>query len=132
MKIQWHKLNHLPTDTSFCINQPLYTIHNCTFVGVITQGPSNVTYFPGDPNITLTCTVTSGIPAWKVNETTVLLSQFDDPANNPDVPPGHSRMGTDIIIEVPPANNTRYVCLVVVSINESHQSDQAFVYVAGE
>ena len=75
--------------------------------------------------------MTSGVPAWIVNETAVLLSQLDDPDNNPNVPPGHSRIGTDMIIEAPPANNTMYVCLVQVSINESFQSDPAFVYVAG-
>ena len=102
------------------------------FTGVITQGPSNVTYFPGDPDIRLTCTVSSGVPAWVINGTAFLLSQFDDPTNNPNVPPGHSRMGTDIIIEAPPANNTVYTCVVDVSVNESFQSDPAFVYVAGE
>ena len=101
------------------------------FTDVIIQGPSNVTYFPGDPNIRLTCRVTRGIPVWVVNGTPVLLSQIDDPNNNPNVPPGLSRIGFDIIIEAPPANNTMYVCFVQVSINESFQSDQAFVYVAG-
>ena len=102
------------------------------FTGVIIQGPSNVTYFPGDPNIRLICTVSSGVPAWTVNGSLIALSQFDDPANNPNVPPGHSRMGADIIIEAPPANNTMYACLVDVSVNESFRSDPAFVYVAGE
>ena len=101
-------------------------------VGAITQGPSNVTYFPGDPDIRLTCTVTSGVPAWVINGTVVLLTQLDNPANFPNVPPGHSRIGSDIIIEAPPANSTVYVCLVEISLNESFQSDPAFVYVAGE
>ena len=67
-----------------------------------------------------------------MNGSASLLSDFDDPANHPNVPPGHSRMGFNIIIQVPPANNTRYACVVDVSVNESYKSDLAFVYVAGE
>ena len=75
--------------------------------------------------------MTRGVPVWFVNGSVVTLSQLDDPDNNPNVPPGHSRIGSDIIIEAPPANNTRYECLVQVSINEFYQSDPALVYVAG-
>ena len=75
--------------------------------------------------------MTRGIPVWIVNGTAVTLAQIDDPGNNPNVPPGHSRIGSDIIIEAPPANNTMYFCEVALSHSEFYHSDTAFVYVAG-
>ena len=76
--------------------------------------------------------MTSGVPIWIINETMVVtLTQLDDPNNFPNVPPGHSRIGTDIVIAAPPANNTMYVCEVGISLNESFRSDPAFVYVVG-
>lgn len=105
--------------------------HIRVFTGVITQGPSNVTYFPGQPDIRLTCTVTSGVPVWVVNGTiTITLNQLDNPNNM--MLPRHSRIGTDIIIEAPPANSTSYRCEVSVTVNDTFVSDTAFVYVAGE
>ena len=75
----------------------------------------------------LTCTVSIGVPVWIVNETVVTLSQLDN-----NVLPGHSRSGTNIVIEAPPTNNTVYVCELAVSIKEIIFSDPAFVYVAGK
>ena len=103
-------------------------VHLYMSIGTIIQGPSNVTYFPGDPNITLICTTSVGVPVWIVNGTVYTLSQLD----NPNSLPGHSRTGSNIVIEAPPANNTRYVCEVAPSLTESFMSDPAFVYVAGE
>ena len=110
----------------------LYVIHTYmhTYIGTITQGPMNVTYFPSEPDIQLKCTVTSGVPVWIINETAVTLSQLDNPNDN--VPAGHSRNGTNIIISAPPVNNTMYVCELPLTADNSIFSDPAFVYVAGE
>ena len=98
----------------------------CT--GAITQGPMNVTYFPGQPDIRLTCTVSSGVPIWVVNGTPFTLNQL-----NNMILPGHSSNGSDIIIAAPPTNNTRYMCEVTVTVGDpTFESDTAFVYVAGE
>ena len=104
----------------------------CTYTGAITQGPMNVTYFPGQPDIRLTCTVSSGVPLWIVNGTiTIALNQLDNPDNM--ILPRHSRNGSDIIIEAPPTNNTRYMCQVSLTVDgPTIESDTAFVYVAGE
>ena len=83
---------------------------------MITQGPTNVTYFPGQPDIQLTCTVSSGVPIWIINGTAVTLNQFDNPSDT--VPPGHSRNGTNIIISAPPVNNTMYVCELPVTADD--------------
>ena len=45
--------------------------------------------------------------------------------------PGHTRDGTNIVIETP-VNNTQYVCESLISTNHSIQSEAAFVYIAGE
>ena len=99
-----------------------------TYVGIITEGPRNVTYFPGDGDIQLMCTATTGVPVWIVNGTAITLNQLD----NPNTLPGHSRTGTSIVISAPPMNNTWYMCELVLSVNEILFSDPAFVYVASE
>ena len=105
-------------------------MYTYTYIGMITQGPMNVTYFPGQPDIQLICTVSSGVPVWIINGSAVTLNQLDNPHGT--VPPGHSRNGTNIIISAPPINNTMYVCELPLTFDDSIFSDPGFVYVAGE
>ena len=105
-------------------------MYTYTYIGMITQGPMNVTYFPGQPDIQLICTVSSGVPLWIINGTAVTLSQLDAPTDT--VPPGHSRNGTNIVISAPPVNNTIYVCELPLTADDSTFSYPAFIYVAGE
>ena len=36
----------------------------------------NVTYFPGQPDIELICTVSGGVPLWLINGSAVTLNQL--------------------------------------------------------
>ena len=96
------------------------------YTGTIIQAPSNVTYLPGltPLPIELTCNVT-GVAAWRVNGISYALSSLINEAL-----PGHSRTGTNILINSP-VNNTEYIC-VSLTIDGEIRSDPAYVIIAGE
>ena len=96
------------------------------YTGTIIQGPSNVTYLPGltPLPIELTCNVTR-LAAWRINGITYLLPDITN-----GVLPGHSRTGTNILVNSP-VNNTEYIC-VSVTIDREIRSDPAYVIIAGE
>ena len=100
-------------------------VHLCT--GTIIEGPSDVLYVPGQTPlpIELTCSVTNGVPGWRVNGTAYLLT---DIANG--VLAGHSRTGTNILVNSP-KNSTEYIC-ILPTINNETRSDPAYIIVAGE
>ena len=95
-------------------------------LGSIIEGPSNVTYLPGltPLPIELTCTVT-GVAAWRVNDTSYILSDLTNGAL-----PGHSRTGTNILVDSP-VNNTEYICVSQTNDGET-SSDPAYIIIAGE
>ena len=99
----------------------IFVCYNCT--GTIIEGPSNVTYLP---NVTplpieLTCNIT-GIAAWKVNGTTFFLGSLTN---------GHNRRGTNILVDIP-VNNTEYICVSQITIDDIILSDPAYIIIAGE
>ena len=100
----------------------------CTYIptGGVIEGPNNVTYLPGVTPlpIELTCSVT-GVAAWSVNSTDFTLGSL----TNGELP-GHSRTGTNILIDSP-VNNTEYICVSVTNDGET-RSDPAYIIIAGE
>ena len=97
------------------------------YTGTIIEGPSNVTYLP---NVTplpieLTCNIT-GVAVWEVNGTTFLLGSL----TNGNLP-GHSRRGTNILVDSP-VNNTEYICVSQITIDDIILSDPAYIIIAGE
>ena len=76
------------------------------YAGTVNEGPSNVTYIPGVTPlpIELTCNVAE-IPIWIVNDTSYTTGEL---ANG--VLPGHSRIGSNILVNSP-VNNTEYICV---------------------
>ena len=96
------------------------------FTGAIIEGPKNVTYFPGQGNIVLLCNVTVGVPLWMINGSTFTLNELSQGEL-----PGHNRIGTNLIIEIP-VNNTMYVCESLVSTDHTLRSEAAYVYIAGK
>ena len=101
-------------------------IHTYTNTGTIIEGPSNVTYFPGltPLPIELTCNVT-GVAAWRVNGSGYALTDLTNGAL-----PGHSRTGTNILVNSP-VNNTEYICVSQTNVYET-RSDPAYIIIAGE
>jgi len=95
-------------------------VHNCT--GTVIEGPTNITYIPGVTPlpIELTCSVT-GVAAWIVDNVTYVSGQNI---------PGHSRTGTNILINSP-VNNTEYICISTTN-NGSFDSDPAYITIASE
>ena len=96
------------------------------YAGTVIDGPSNVTYLPGltPLPIELICNVT-GVVSWGVNDTSYLLSDLTNGAL-----PGHSRTGTDILVNSP-VNNTEYICVSLTSDGNT-RSDPAYIIIAGE
>ena len=95
--------------------------------GTIIEGPSSITYIPGltPLPIELTCNVT-GLPIWIVNGTAYLTINLDD-----GTLPGHSRTGTNILVNIP-VNNTEYVCITLTNDGDETHSDPAYIIIAGE
>ena len=93
--------------------------------GAIIEGPSNVTYLPGVTPlpIELTCS-TTGVAAWRVNSTAYTLGQLDNGAL-----PGHSRTGTNILVNSP-VNNTEYICVCQTNDGDT-SSDPSYIIIAG-
>ena len=98
----------------------------CKYTGTIIEGPTNVTYLPGltPLPIELTCNVT-GVAAWRVNDTFYTLGELANGAL-----PGHSRTGTNILVNSP-VNNTEYICVSQTSDSDA-SSDSAYIIIAGE
>ena len=96
----------------------------------ITQGPSNVSYIPGQTPlpIELTCTITGDFVTWRVNGTTYTLSNL---MANPPPLAGHSANGNNTLINIP-VNNTEYECVSNIPGLPGIPSYSAFVYFAGE
>ena len=105
-----------------CIYIQIYSITNCT--GIIIEGPSNVTYFPGltPLPIELTCTVT-GVATWAVNDTSYTIGEL----TNGELP-GHSRTGTNILVNSP-VNNTKYSCVSTANDGDV-SSDPVYIIIA--
>ena len=95
-------------------------------VGIVIEGPSNVTFLPGVTPlpIQLTCNVT-GVAAWRVNGAYFALASLTNGALS-----GHNRTGTNILVNSP-VNNTEYVCVSLTSDGETN-SDPAYIIIAGE
>ena len=95
------------------------------YAGAIIVGPSNITYIPGliPLPIELICNVT-GEAAWIVNGSDYLLNSLTNGAL-----PGHSRTGTNILINSP-VNNTEYVCLSATNDSKT-LSVPAYVTISG-
>ena len=74
--------------------------------------------------IKLTCNVT-GVAAWIVNSVTYRLGDLSNEAL-----PGHSRTGTNILVNSP-VNNTEYICVSQTNDGDT-SSDPAYVIIAGE
>ena len=91
----------------------------------IIEGPSDVTYLPGLTSlpIELTCNVT-GVAAWRVNGTDYTLTGLTNGAL-----PGHSRTGTNILVNSP-VNNTEYICVSLTCDGEV-SSDPAYIIIIG-
>ena len=94
--------------------------------GTIIEGPSNVTYLPGltPLPIELTCNVT-GLASWRVNGADYTLASLADGAL-----PGHSRNGTNILVNSP-VNNAEYICVSLTSDGET-SSDPAYIITVGK
>ena len=94
--------------------------------GIVIEGPSNVTYLPGltPLPIELTCNVT-GVTTWNVDNTTYTIGQLTNGAL-----PGHSRTGTNILVNSP-VNNTEYICVSTTNDGDV-SSDPAYIIIAGE
>ena len=103
----------------------LFTQLDTHSAGIINQGPTNVTYIPGQTSlpITLTCNVT-GFASWIVNGSSYLTSQLTAGLLN-----GHNASGADILINIP-MNDTEYIC-VSSTQNVAVNSTPAFIYIAG-
>lgn len=98
-------------------------------VGIIYEGPSNVTYIPGRTPlpIELICNIT-GFPSWRVNGSSHLVDDiFAGELNGHNV----SQSQTNLLIIVP-ENDTEYVCVSSVVGTTPVRSDPAFLYIAGE
>ena len=95
------------------------------YVGTIIEGPSDVTYIPGltPLPIELTCNVT-GVAIWRVNGVFFTLSDLTNGAL-----PGHSRTGTNILVNSP-VNNTEYICVSLRNGVET-RSDPAYIIIVG-
>ena len=106
--------------------QLLFTQLDAHIAGSIYQGPSNVTYIPGQTSlpIILICNVT-GFASWIVNGTSYLTSQLGGGGLN-----GHSASGANIVINIP-VNGTEYIC-VSNTLNDAVNSTPAFLHIAGE
>ena len=106
------------------MNSPLNSC--CILTGTIIEGPSNITYIPGltPLPIELTCNAT-GLPIWIVNGTAYLIINLSEGAL-----PGHSRTGTNILVNSP-VNNTEYICVSLTSDVET-SSASAYIIIAGE
>ena len=74
--------------------------------------------------IELTCNVT-GVALWNVNGTDYRLSSL----TNGELP-GHSRNGTNILVNSP-VNNTEYICTSQTNDGD-FSSDPAYIVIAGE
>ena len=94
--------------------------------GTIIESPNNVTYLPGltPLPIELMCNIT-GVPLWRVNDTTYTLGDLTNGALS-----GHSRTGTNILVNSP-VNNTEYIC-VSQTIDGDSISDPAYIIIASE
>ena len=88
-------------------------------IGTILTSPRNFTFLPGiTPSpIQLTCDVTP-VAAWVVNNDTLLLNQLGSI--------GHSRNGTNIVINNP-MNNSEYFCSDGINNGEPY-----YIFVAGK
>ena len=73
--------------------------------------------------IELTCNVT-GVALWRVNNTDYSLAGL----TNGNLL-GHSRTGTDILVDSP-VNNTEYICVSQTN-NGGVSSDPAYIIIAG-
>ena len=96
-------------------------------IGIIVEGPQNVTYLPGQTPlpIELTCIATEGVVSWRVNGTDHTLSTI-----SVGELPGHNVTGTNILVNSP-VNNTEYVC-VSSNGNSVTLSDPAYIITPGE
>ena len=103
----------------------MYGIHYNT--GTIVEGPRNITYLPSQAllPIELTCNVTEGVVAWRVNGTQYTLGEL-----SAGVLPEHNSTGTNILVNSP-INNTQYICVSNTSMS-STQSDPAYFIFSGE
>ena len=108
-------------------NHELYSYFNC--IGTIIEGPSNVTYIAGVTPlpIELTCNVT-GLVIWTVNGTDYRLGSLTNGALL-----GHNVTGTNILVNSPMNNNTKYVCVSLNNDDSETISDPAYIIIiAGE
>ena len=101
----------------------------CT--GVVIEGPSNVTYFPGITPlpIEMTCNISTGTEKlWTINNSYWLYNELYEGRL-----PGHSLSETDNILINSPVNNTKYTC-VSYAYEEEYEyfSYPGYVIVAGE
>ena len=76
--------------------------------------------------IELTCNVTGVVSLWRVNGTVYSHNQLTDGAL-----PGHSRTGTNILVNSP-VNNTEYICVFLDADHNEHSTDPALIIIAGE
>ena len=67
----------------------------------------------------------TGVASWRVNSTVYTLGQLDNGAL-----PGHSRTGTNILVNSP-VNNTEYICVSQTNDGET-SSDPSYIIIAGE
>ena len=100
--------------------------YHCTGNTNIIEGPNNITYIPGLTQlpIELTCNVT-GVASWKVNGSGYFLHDLTN-----GVLPGHSRTGTNILVNSP-VNNTEYIC-VSQTMDGGTESDPAYCIIYSE
>ena len=101
-------------------------LHTYVHTGTVIEGPSNVTYLPGltPLPIELTCNVT-GVALWRIDDVSYTLTDLTN-----GLLPGHSRTGTNILVNSP-VNNTEYICVSTTNDGET-SSDPAYIIIAGE
>ena len=101
---------------------------NTLYTGVINEGPSNVTYFPGVTPlpIEMTCNVTGRVTAWIVNDTNYVVIQLI----NRELP-GHGLANTNLLVRSP-VNNTECICVFENDDGNETYSDPAYVVIASK
>ena len=99
-------------------------------LGNVIEGPSNVTYIPGQTllPIELICNITGIFVTWRVNGSTYLPG---DLIASPPPLAGHSANGENILI-MDPMNNTEYICVSNIRGTPGTPSPPAFLYIAGK
>ena len=115
------------TNCLILLYEKLFSQLHTHIAGIVNEGPSNVTYIPGQTPlpIELTCNIT-GFPFWRVNGTLHTVGNL-----RAGILEGHNISGSNILINVP-VNDTEYICISSVLNSDDVTSPPAFLIIAGE